>query len=155
MTTQDTPKLTPVNWIGRSLEDLKSFPQPVIHQIGVALMYAQNGDKAPNAKPLRHVGERGFGDRGEPPQERIPSRLHSSFQRPNLCPSLLPKEVKKGHRHSEVRYRPDKEPSQTSGTRPQGKTEDMTSISLEAAATPLSTSVSRTPKSLPPRSTLP
>lgn len=48
--------LRPVDWVGSSLADLKRFPRAVVQEIGVALMYAQAGEKAPNAKPLRHIG---------------------------------------------------------------------------------------------------
>jgi phage-related protein len=43
----------PLRWIGSSLEDLRGFPEPVQHEIGYALYFAQLGDKHPRAKPLK------------------------------------------------------------------------------------------------------
>lgn len=42
-----------MRWIGSSLDDLRSLPEPVQHEIGYALYFAQIGDKHPNAKPLK------------------------------------------------------------------------------------------------------
>jgi phage-related protein len=40
-------------WIGSSLDDLKRFPQAVRQIAGYGLYLAQQGDKHPDAKPLR------------------------------------------------------------------------------------------------------
>src|SRR5690242_19836269 len=48
--------MKPVHWIGSSLEDLKSFPTDVQHDIGIALTVAQYGGKHPDTKPLRGFG---------------------------------------------------------------------------------------------------
>jgi phage-related protein len=46
-----------VRWIGSSKEDLSEFPKDVKGRVGVALWQAQNGGKAPYAKPLKgYVG---------------------------------------------------------------------------------------------------
>lgn len=45
--------LKPVEWVGRSLEDLKAFPEGVRQAIGYALYLAQSGEKHPLAKPLK------------------------------------------------------------------------------------------------------
>jgi phage-related protein len=50
--------LRPVEWIGSSKEDLKSFPDPVQDQIGFAVYQAQVGLKHRDAKPLRGLGSR-------------------------------------------------------------------------------------------------
>jgi phage-related protein len=51
--------LKPLRWIGSSLDDLRSFPEPVQHNIGYALYFAQARDKHPKAKPLKgHGGAR-------------------------------------------------------------------------------------------------
>lgn len=49
----ESPKPKPVRWIGRSLDDLKSFPDEVQRSVGVALWAAQIGSKAPYTKPLK------------------------------------------------------------------------------------------------------
>ena len=49
----------PVRWIGRSLQDLRAFPEDVRRRVGVALWEAQLGLKAAYVKPLK-----GFGDAG-------------------------------------------------------------------------------------------
>ncbi|MEX2470915.1 MAG: type II toxin-antitoxin system RelE/ParE family toxin [Gemmatimonadota bacterium] len=47
------PNLKPVCWVAPSYNELMAFPRDVQHAIGVALMMAQAGDKAPSAKPLK------------------------------------------------------------------------------------------------------
>jgi phage-related protein len=49
----------PLHWVGRSLQDLKDFPDDVKRDVGQALWFAQRGDKHPSAKPLK--GFRGAG----------------------------------------------------------------------------------------------
>lgn len=50
--------LKPVEWIGSSKEDLRSFPDPVQDQVGFAVYQAQVGLKHRDAKPLRGLGSR-------------------------------------------------------------------------------------------------
>ena len=50
--------LKPVEWIGSSKEDLKSFPDLVQDQVGFAVYQAQVGLKHRDAKPLRGLGSR-------------------------------------------------------------------------------------------------
>ena len=45
--------LKPIEWVGRSLEDLKEFPEDVRQMMGYALYLAQCGDKHFSAKPLK------------------------------------------------------------------------------------------------------
>lgn len=45
--------IKPVRWIGSSQKDIRAFPKAVREDIGYALWEAQQGRKAPNAKPLR------------------------------------------------------------------------------------------------------
>jgi phage-related protein len=45
-----------LEWIGRSLEDLRGFPREAQHEIGLALTVAQFGGAHPAAKPLRSFG---------------------------------------------------------------------------------------------------
>jgi len=40
-------------WIGAAKNDLLEFPSKVIKDVGYALHFAQNGEKHPNAKPLK------------------------------------------------------------------------------------------------------
>lgn len=47
--------LKPVHWIASSREDLKSFPRQVQRSIGYALYRAQEGKKAPAAKPFKGI----------------------------------------------------------------------------------------------------
>jgi len=47
--------LKPVFWVASSKEDLKSFPEPVARSVGFALYRAQEGKKAPAAKPLKGI----------------------------------------------------------------------------------------------------
>ena len=42
-----------LRWVGRSLADLKEFPEDVQDVLGYALHVAQTGGKHPSAKPLR------------------------------------------------------------------------------------------------------
>ena len=46
----------PVVWIGSALDDLKTFPEEVQDEIGVALSAAQFGRKAASAKPWHGEG---------------------------------------------------------------------------------------------------
>ncbi|HEV2548636.1 MAG TPA: type II toxin-antitoxin system RelE/ParE family toxin [Stellaceae bacterium] len=46
-------KPKPVRWIGRSLDDLRRFPEDVRRRVGIALWEAQLGSKAAYAKPLK------------------------------------------------------------------------------------------------------
>jgi phage-related protein len=48
--------IKPLYWAISSKEDLKSFPKPVIQEIGFALHQAQIGRKSVNAKPLKGFG---------------------------------------------------------------------------------------------------
>jgi phage-related protein len=41
--------------VGSSLEDLRGFPEPVREAIGYALFAAQQGRKAPSAKPMKGI----------------------------------------------------------------------------------------------------
>jgi phage-related protein len=47
--------LNPVHWIASSQEDLRSFPNAVQRAVGYALFRAQEGKKAPDAKPLKGI----------------------------------------------------------------------------------------------------
>jgi phage-related protein len=47
--------LKPVRWVASSLRDLKSFPADVQRSVGFGLFRAQEGKKAPNAKPLKGI----------------------------------------------------------------------------------------------------
>ena len=46
-------------WVGRTKDDLKSFPQPVQRAMGFALYRAQQGRMATTARPLRGFGGAG------------------------------------------------------------------------------------------------
>lgn len=48
-----------VIWMGRSLKDLRSFPDEVKQVFGAAIYYAQRGGKHPQAKPMK--GHKGAG----------------------------------------------------------------------------------------------
>ena len=47
--------MKPVRWVASSLRDLKSFPPDVQRSVGFSLFRAQEGKKAPNAKPLKGI----------------------------------------------------------------------------------------------------
>jgi phage-related protein len=47
--------LKPVYWIASSREDLKSFPEAIQRSFGYAVFLAQEGKKAPDAKPLKGI----------------------------------------------------------------------------------------------------
>jgi phage-related protein len=49
-------QLKPVFWVGSSLEETQSFPEPVRREIGHALYAAQQGETDPSAKPLKGFG---------------------------------------------------------------------------------------------------
>jgi len=51
--------MTPLVWVGSSLEDLRSFPAAVRRDIGYALYLAQIGSTHLDAKPLRGFGGAG------------------------------------------------------------------------------------------------
>ena len=51
--------MRPLIWVGSSLEDLRTFPDPVKQTMGYALYLAQMGGKHPHAKPLRGFGGAG------------------------------------------------------------------------------------------------
>ncbi|MGO8867731.1 MAG: type II toxin-antitoxin system RelE/ParE family toxin [Alphaproteobacteria bacterium] len=55
--SENRPK--PVRWVGRSKEELRSFPEDVRRRVGGALWEAQIGRKAPYAKPLKGFGGAG------------------------------------------------------------------------------------------------
>jgi len=46
-------KLSPVEWVGSSKDDLKSFPDEVQDHVGFALHQAQAGMKHRDAKPMK------------------------------------------------------------------------------------------------------
>jgi phage-related protein len=52
----DSSEPKPVRWVGRSRDDLKSFPTDVQRRVGGALWDAQIGQQAPFAKPLKGFG---------------------------------------------------------------------------------------------------
>jgi len=47
--------LKPVHWIASSRNDLRGFPPEVQRAMGYALFRAQEGKKAPGAKPLKGI----------------------------------------------------------------------------------------------------
>lgn len=55
----DDTEPKPVRWIGSSKADLREFPEDVRRRVGGALWDAQQGRKAPYAKPLRRFGGAG------------------------------------------------------------------------------------------------
>jgi phage-related protein len=48
-------RLKPVYWIASSLDDVRSFPRAVQRAVGYSLFRAQEGKKAPDAKPLKGI----------------------------------------------------------------------------------------------------
>jgi phage-related protein len=48
-----------LEWVASTKEDLREFPTQVRGEIGYALYLAQNGEKHPEAKPLRGFGGAG------------------------------------------------------------------------------------------------
>ncbi len=46
----------PVNWVGSSRKDLRTFPTAVRRNIGQALYAAQRGEDDPSVKPLKGFG---------------------------------------------------------------------------------------------------
>lgn len=54
MNAPDSAK--PLQWIGSSHKDLRSFPKAVQRTFGQALLQAQRGGKHPDAKPLKGFG---------------------------------------------------------------------------------------------------
>lgn len=52
-------ELKSLRWVGPSLSELKAFPKPVMQAMGHALLEAQAGGKAENAKPLHGFGGAG------------------------------------------------------------------------------------------------
>jgi phage-related protein len=47
------PKKKPIDWLGASLDDLKSFPDEVQQAIGFELYQAELGEMPASAKPLK------------------------------------------------------------------------------------------------------
>ena len=56
---KDTSGLKPLEWIGSSLKSLRAFPPDVKRDMGSALLLAQKGGKAEDAKPLKGFGGAG------------------------------------------------------------------------------------------------
>src|SRR5437899_12397336 len=54
--TKSVPGQKPLFWTGSSKDDLLTFPEAVIDEIGTALSVAQFGGTHPNAKPWRGQG---------------------------------------------------------------------------------------------------
>lgn len=52
-------EVRPCFFIGPSLDDLRSFPEPVRQTVGLALYEAQRGLKSRDAKPLKGFGGAG------------------------------------------------------------------------------------------------
>lgn len=52
----DTTLPKPVNWVGSSYKDYRSFPDEVQDGMGFALHLAQIGDMSADAKPLKGFG---------------------------------------------------------------------------------------------------
>jgi phage-related protein len=48
--------MKPLRFVSASYEELCAFPREVYRNVGRALMVAQLGEKAPNAKPLKGFG---------------------------------------------------------------------------------------------------
>lgn len=48
--------MRPVEWVGSSLEDIRTFPEPVRDDVGFAIYQAQVGMKHRDAKPLKGLG---------------------------------------------------------------------------------------------------
>ncbi len=46
-------------WVGSSLDDYKEFPETIQDDMGYALYLAQEGEKPPQAKPLKGFGGAG------------------------------------------------------------------------------------------------
>jgi phage-related protein len=46
----------PLVWLGSTRKDVRSFPQPVRRDIGLALYAAQEGETDPSTKPLKGFG---------------------------------------------------------------------------------------------------
>ncbi len=49
------PKAKPAIFLGSSKEDLREFPEDVRTEFGYAIFVAQEGGKAPKAKPLKGI----------------------------------------------------------------------------------------------------
>jgi phage-related protein len=49
------PALKPIYWVASARKDLKAFPRAVQRAMGYALFRAQEGNKAPSAKPLKGI----------------------------------------------------------------------------------------------------
>jgi phage-related protein len=47
------PSHKPLEWVGRSLDELKDLPEAVRRTVGYVLRFAQAGVKADNVKPLQ------------------------------------------------------------------------------------------------------
>ncbi len=58
-TSENPPPIKQLLWVGPSLNDLRAFPTAVRQEVGFALYLAQQGHKAPKAKPLRGFGGTG------------------------------------------------------------------------------------------------
>lgn len=56
MDSAPKPVPKPLLWIGDSIERVRSFPEPVKDELGVALYQAQLGGKHAASKPLRGIG---------------------------------------------------------------------------------------------------
>ena len=55
----EAPETKPLLWVGSCRKDLKEFPREVRFTMAYALYLAQQGDKHPDAKPLKGYGGAG------------------------------------------------------------------------------------------------
>ena len=133
-TAKPTPK--PLIWVGDSLELVRTFPEAVKDELGVALYQAQLGGKHVRAKPLREHWLRSLGGRLRSSWRHLSRSLCGEAGRPGVRASRLPEEIEDRDSDAEIRNRPDKAAAQASHRDPcgMGETTWLNAIMWRAAA---------------------
>src|SRR6266480_833551 len=103
---KSVPGEKPLFWTGSSKDDLLTFPEAVIDEIGTALSVAQFGGKHPSAKPWRGRA-RGLRSSRGPSRRYLSSGVHGQIRERHLRTSCLSKEVNEWDKDRTERCRAD------------------------------------------------
>lgn len=89
-----------VDWVGSSLQDLKSFPDDVQQEFGFALYRVQLGEVPPSAKSLKGAlsGVYELRERHEGNAYRV--GLFGKVKNSNLRTALFSEKIEPGHRNT-------------------------------------------------------
>ena len=99
-------KIKPVQWIGRTKEDLSDLHEDVRDAVGQALYEAQCGGKHQNAKPLSGFGDACVLEIVADHTSAIPTALFilSDGQIAYMCCMFLKRSRSQGSRHHKMKW---------------------------------------------------